>query len=103
MIQKNEFERLVKEMFKAGIIQDNNSSFASLMVFVKKKDRSWRLCVDDRQLNKLTIKNKFLISLLEELLDELVHVIYFSKLNLRADYHQIRMKNDIHKTTFQTH
>jgi hypothetical protein len=80
------------------------SPFASPVLLVKKKDDTWRFCVEYRKLNDLTMKNRFPMPLVEEILEELAGTKYFSSLDLTAGYHHIRMgRDDEYKTAFKTH
>ena len=103
-LHKDEIERQVKELLAAGLITPSTSPYASPVLLVQKKDGSWRFCVDYRRLNDITIKNRFPMPLVDEILDELAGTCYFSKLDMRSGYHQVRMKKgEEHKTAFKTH
>lgn len=101
---KNVIERLVEELLELGIVQPISSPYASPVVLVSKKNGSWRLCVDYSSLNKITIKYKFPIPVIEELLDELGGSKIYTKLDLGAGYHQIRVdESDVVKIAFKIH
>jgi len=96
---KKQLENLLEKQF----IRASVSSWGAPVLLVKKKDVSSRLCIDYRQLNKLTIKNKYPLQRIDELLDQLHGVVIFSKIDLRSGYHQILVKaEDVQKSTFRS-
>jgi len=101
---KNKIESQVKKLLESGFITHSHSPFASLVLLVKKKDGSWRFYVDYRKLNDMTIKNRFPMPIIEEILDELAGAKFFTKLGMKVGFHQIRMlPEDEQKTAFKTH
>jgi hypothetical protein len=100
--EMKELQMQLEELLKKGYIYPSVSPWGALVIFVKKKDGTLRLCIDFRQLNKVTIKNKYPFPRIDDLFDQLKGERIFSKIDLRLGYHQVRIKEeDTNKTTFQ--
>src|SRR6202163_689507 len=101
--ETDELKKQLADLLANGYIRESKSPYGAPVLFVKQKDGTMRMCVDYRALNKITIKNKYPLPRIDELLDRLLGAKYFSKIDLRAGYWQVRIADqDVHKTAFRT-
>nr|GEV38900.1 putative reverse transcriptase domain-containing protein [Tanacetum cinerariifolium] len=93
----------LQELADTGFIRQSTSPWGTPVLFVKKKDRSFRICIDYRELNNLTVKNRYLLPIIDDLFDQLKSLSVYSKLDVRSGYHQLRVREeDIPKTAYRT-
>ncbi|GJT11427.1 putative reverse transcriptase domain-containing protein [Tanacetum coccineum] len=98
-----ELSNQLQELADRGFIQPNTSPWGAPVLFVKKKDGSFRMCIDYRELNKLSVKNSYPLPRIDDLFDQLQGLSVYSKIDLRSGYHQLRVRDkDIPKTAFRT-
>jgi hypothetical protein len=103
VIENEEIKKQVQELLENGFIRPSSFPCGSPIVLVPKKDGTWRMCLDFRALRKIMIKNCYPLPCIDDLLDQLKHAIYFTNLDLRSGYHQVRIaEGDIWKTAFKT-
>ena len=103
LVELKELKLKLQEFLEKGFIRSSVSPWGAPVLFVKKKDGTLRLCVDYRQLNKMTMKNKYQLPKIDDLFDELKGASIFSKIDFQSGYHQLRIKDaDVHKTAFRT-
>lgn len=102
--EKEEVQRQVSELLGKGLIRPSQSPYGAPVLFVQKKDGTLRMCIDYRALNAITVKDKYPLPRIDDLFDKLNGAKYFSSLDLRSGYHQIRIADeDVQKTAFRTH
>ncbi|GJV41050.1 putative reverse transcriptase domain-containing protein [Tanacetum coccineum] len=98
-----ELSEQLKELSDKGFIRPSSSPWGAPVLFVKKKDGSFRMCIDYQELNKLTVKNRYPLPRIDDLFDQLQGSSVYSKIDLRSGYHQLRVREeDIPKTAFRT-
>ncbi|KAJ0914905.1 putative nucleotidyltransferase, Ribonuclease H [Helianthus annuus] len=98
-----ELSTQLQELLDKGFIRPSSSPWGAPVLFVKKKDGTFRMCIDYRELNKVTVKNRYPLPRIDDLFDQLQGSSYYSKVDLRSGYHQLRVRNeDISKTAFRT-
>jgi hypothetical protein len=86
-MKNDEIKRQIQELLQKGHIRLSSMPCGSPIVLVQKKDGTWRLCIDYRELNKITVRNRYPIPQIDDLLDQLKGVKYFSKIDLKSGYH----------------
>ena len=102
-VEIKELKLQLQELLEKGFIRPCVSPWGAPVLFVKKRDGTFRLCIDYRQLNKLTVKNKYPLPRIDDLFDQLKGASIFSKIDLRSGYHQLKIKNtDVHNMVFRT-
>ncbi|GKF66955.1 hypothetical protein Tco_0193472, partial [Tanacetum coccineum] len=101
--EMKELSEQLQELSDKGFIRPSSSPWGAPVLFVKKKDRSFRMCIDYRELNKLTMKNRYPLLRIDDLFDQIQGSSVYSKIDLKLGYHQLRVrKEDISKTAFRT-
>ncbi|GJV34329.1 putative reverse transcriptase domain-containing protein [Tanacetum coccineum] len=101
--EMQELSNQLQELADRGFIRPSTSPWGAPVLFVKKKDGSFRMCIDYRELNKLTVKNHYPLPRIDDLFDQLQGSSVYSKIDLRSGYHQLRVRDeDIPKTAFRT-
>ncbi|GJZ08515.1 putative reverse transcriptase domain-containing protein [Tanacetum coccineum] len=101
--EMQELSEQLKELLSTGLIRSSSSPLGASILFVKKKDGAIRMCIDYRELNNLTIKNRYPLPRIDDLFDQLHGAKYFSKIDLRSGYHQLKVREeDIPKMAFRT-
>ena len=102
-VELQELKVQPQELLDKGFIRPNTSPWVASILFAKKKDKTLRLCIDYLQLNRVTIKNQYPLSRIDDLFDQLRGARVYSKIYLRTEYHQLRVREaDIPKTAFRT-
>ena len=102
-VELQELRVQLKELLDIGFIRPRTSPWGAPVLFAKKKDKTLRLCIDYRQLNRVTIKNRYPLPRIDDLFDQLRGAQVYSKIDLRTSYHQLRVREtDIPKTAFRT-
>ena len=102
-VELQELRVQLQELLDKGFIRSSTSPWGAPVLFAKKKDKTLRLCIDYRHLNRVTIKNRYPLPKIDDLFDQLKGARVYSKIYLRTSYHQLRVREaDIPKTTFRT-